>query len=384
MAATSPGRPRSVSSLNVRTASFRDLGRIEQLYRDAIAREELEGVIPGFGGPDSPVPQTTLVRLWYALSKTLSSLLPTDPATALLVAEDNDGAVVGFIQSQGVSGQPKAWHVVNLCVAPGGRGHFAVAPLITTLCNQGLSHGVTRFSVRIPVGHPMVGPLVEEGFTQYATEQILFRDDAAAAPRVISGDGCGPLRPARRDDAGGIYHLYLRTAPSHVANLEGPSQKAWQAAFHEGVMARMGRDEVRHFVAERPGIVAWAALRPPSQTRPSLLALMCEGQDAGLRDEVVDCAVALAPPGPVSCVLRHYDSELIRALQQRGFEVYGAQLLLVRDLALKLRLHQESRAKEKKVSLVPAGLARAVAVAAVPVHSLQAGTPRRTPRSSLR
>jgi hypothetical protein len=368
--------------LNVRTASFRDLGRIEQLYREAIALDERDGVIPGFGGPDSPVPQTTLVRLWYALSKTLSSLLPTDPATALLVAEDGEGNVVGFIQSQGVSGQPKAWHVVNLCVAPGGRGHFAVAPLIATLCNQGLSHGVTRFSVRVPVDHPMVAHLLEQGFTQYATEQILF-SDVAASPRVVDGDGCGPLRPARRDDAAGIYHLYLRTTPSHVANLEGPSQKAWQAAFHQGVMARMGRDEVRHWVAERPGIVAWAALRPPSQTRPTLLALMCEGQDAQLRDEVVDAALALAPPGPVSCVLRHYDSELIRALQQRGFEVYGSQLLLVRDLALKLRLRQEARAKEKKVSLVPAGLARAVATPDVPALHVITGT-RRTPRSSLR
>jgi hypothetical protein len=366
--------------LNVRTASFRDLGRIEQLYREAVAREEGDGVVPGFGGPDSPVPQTTLVRVWHVLSKTLSSLLPTDPATALLVAEDTDGSILGFIQSQGVSGQAKAWHVVNLCVAPGGRGHYAVAPLITTLCNQGLSHGVTRFSVRVPVDHPMVGHLLEQGFTQYATEQILFRDDAAAAPRVLRADGCGPLRPARRDDAAGIYHLYLRTTPSHVANLEGPSQKAWQAAFHQGVMARMGRDEVRHMVCDRPGIVAWVALRPPSQTRPSLLAVMCEGQDAQLRDEVVDCAVAMAPPGPVSCVLRHYDSELIRALQLRGFEVCGAQLLLVRDLALKLRLRQHTRAKEKKVSLVPAGLARAVAI---PVH-VRTGPPRRTPRSSQR
>ena len=85
----------------------------------------------------------------------------------------------------------------------------------------------------------------------------------------------------------------------------------------------------------------------------------------------------------MSCVLRHYDSELIRALQSRGFEVYGAQLLLVRDLALKLRLRQPDRAKEK-VSLVPAGLARAVAVPAVPAFNSQAGTPRSTSRSSLR
>jgi len=58
--------------VNVRAASFRDLARVEQLYRDALAADE-SGPGPH---PDSPVPQATLLRLWYALSKTLSSLVP--------------------------------------------------------------------------------------------------------------------------------------------------------------------------------------------------------------------------------------------------------------------------------------------------------------------
>ena len=356
--------------MNIRTASFRDLGRIEQLHRDATAQAEHEGLIPGLTGADSPVPQTTLVRLWYGLSKTLSALMPTaEPGTALLVAEDVDGSIVGFVQAQAVTGQAKAWHVVNLCLAPTGRGHFAGAPLVTQLCNQGLARGVSRFSVRLPVDHPLVGLFLEQGFIQYATEQILFRDDSGAVPRVVGGgDGVGPLRPARREDVAGIYHLYLRTTPSHVANLEGPSQKSWQAAFQQGCLSRLGRDEVRHFVAERPGIVAWAALRPPSPARPALLALMCEGQDAALRDEVIDAALRQVAPGPVSCVLRHYDSELIRALQQRGFEVYGAQLVLVRDLAMKVRLREMVEPDKKtKVSLAHAGLMHVVPSALPPV-----------------
>ena len=370
--------------MNIRAASFRDLGRIEQLYRDATAQAESEGIIPAFTGGDSPVPQTTLVRLWYGISKTLSSLVPTaEPGTALLVAEDADGSIVGFIQAVAVTGQAKAWHVVNLCVAPTGRGHFAGAPLVTHLCNQGMSHGVSRFSVRLPVDHPLVSLFIDQGFTQYATEQILFRDDSGAAPRVVAGaDRAGPLRPARREDVAGIYNLYLRTTPSHVANLEGPTQKTWQAAFQQGCVARLGRDEVRHFVAERPGIVAWAALRPPSPARPALLALMCEGQDAALRDEVIDAALAQVPPGPVSCVLRHYDSELIRALQQRGFEVYGAQLLLVRDLALKVRLREVVEPdKKKKVSLAHAGLMHVVPSPLPPVAPSRVTAPSKPSRS---
>jgi N-acetylglutamate synthase-like GNAT family acetyltransferase len=346
--------------MHVRSASFRDLGRIEQLHRETAAREEGEGVIPGLSS-DHPVPQATLVRLWYALSKTLSSLVPlSDLGDALYVAEDPEQGIVGFIHAQGAPGQTRAWQILNLCVAPTGLGHFAGDPLLTHLTNHGVEHGVSRFYVRIPLDHPMVALFLEQGFTQYATEQILYRDDAHTQPRVVPSGELGPLRPARRDDAGAIYLLYLRTTPSHVANLEGPSQKAWQAGFQQGWPARLGRDDVRQFVAELSGIQAWVAMRPPSPARPTLLAIMCEGQDPEFREEVIDAALAQAPPGPVSCVLRHYDSELIRSLQRRGFEIFGSQLLLVRDLALKVRLRADTARNKKKGVLVHAGLARSV------------------------
>jgi hypothetical protein len=365
--------------MQVRSASFRDLGRIEQLYRETAAREEGEGVTPGLSA-DRPVPQATLVRLWYALSKTLSSLVPlSELGDALYVAEDNEQGIVGFIQAQGAPGQTRAWQILNLCVA-GGRGHFAIEPLLTHLTNHGVEHGVTRFYVRIPVDHPLVALFLEQGFTQYATEQILYRDDSQGALRVLSEGELGPLRPARRDDAGGIYLLYLRTTPSHVANLEGPSQKAWQAGFQQGWPARLGRDEVRQYVAEVSGIQAWVAVRPPSPGRPTLLAIMCEGQDPQFREEVIDAALAQAPPGPVTCVLRHYDSELIRSLQRRDFEIYGSQLLLVRDLALKVRLRADTARNKKKGVLVHAGLARSV-TAPVPIPAVNASPRRSTPSS---
>jgi len=364
--------------MQVRSASFRDLGRIEQLYRETAAREEGEGVIPGLHA-DRPVPEAMLVRLWYALSKTLSSMVPLgDLGDALYVAEDNEQGIVGFIQAQGAPGQTRSWQILNLCVAS-GRGHFAGDPLLTHLCNQGVEHGVTRFYVRIPLDHPLVALFLEQGFTQYATEQILYRDDSYEAPRVLPPGDLGPLRPARRDDAGGIYLLYLRTTPSHVANLEGPSQKAWQAGFQQGWPSRLGRDDVRQYVAELSGIQAWVAVRPPSPARPTLLAVMCEGQDPQFREEVIDAALAQAPPGPVSCVLRHYDSELIRSLQQRGFEIFGSQLLLVRDLALKVRLRAADAQTKKKGVLVHAGLARSVRTPAV----VPAVTPPRRSHQSL-
>ena len=339
--------------MNIRPASFRDLARIEQLYSEAGSGDEQ---VPQLS-PDHPVPQATLLRLWYALSKTVSSLVPFNVGAAgdtLFVAETREG-IVGFIQAQSSGERAATLQILNLCVAGTASGHFARAQLLTHLTNHALEHGIHRFVVRLPVEHPLVGIFLEQGFVQLATEQILYSDDAPpgeAAAQSVS------LRPARPEDVGAIYLLYLRTTPSHVASLEGASLKAWQAGFAEAAMTRMGRDEVRHFVAENPGVVAWAAIRPATSTRPTLLSLMCDGHNPRLRESVIAGALRELPPGPVSSVLRHYDSELIRGLQKHGFAIYGTQVLLVRDLATKVRLR--TAPARKKPVLVHAHLAQTV------------------------
>lgn len=334
--------------MNVRTAAFRDLGQIEELYREATCEP------PGGRqlSADRPVPEATLVRIWYAVSKTLSSLLPLSDGQLLYVAEEND-TIVGFIQAQALTGRSRAWQVLNLCVRPDAHGHFAAQRLVAHLCNAGMTNGVNRFHVRLPLDHPLVSLFLEEGFVQFATEQILYAEEATGGQQIPSG-----WRSARRDDIGGLYLLYLRTTPSQVASIEGPSLKAWQAGFAQGWMSRLGRDEVRHHVVERPGIVGWTAIRPASSTRPTVLALMCDGHDAQLREELLDAALAEAAPGSLSCVLRHYDSELIRGLQQRGFAIFGTQLLLVRDLGAKVRVPASE--PQTKGMLAPASLAQSV------------------------
>lgn len=354
--------------MNVRPASFRDLARIEQLHREAQGGDETATQIT----PDNPVPQQTLLRLWYALSKTASALVPLSEGGDALYVAEAAGQIVGFIQAQASPSKPRTWQILNLCTDSSASGHFARDQLLQALCTRGSEAGVQRFLVRVPLGHPLVSVFVEQGFAQFATEQILYRDAAPAATAHA-----GVLRAAKRDDLGGIYTLYLRTTPSHVAAFEGASLKSWQAGFAQGALARIGRDEVRHFVVEETGVVAWAAIRPASAARPAVLSLMCEGHDPALRDRVIDAVLAEIPAGPVSCVLRHYDSELIRSLQQRDFSIYGAQLLLVRDLAAKVRL-KPARSRKKPV-LIHAGLAQSVP--ATPNPSLRVLT-RRNERSS--
>ncbi|MBV8194510.1 MAG: hypothetical protein JOY80_03185 [Candidatus Dormibacteraeota bacterium] len=356
--------------MNIRPASFRDMGRIEELYRQAVERDDS----PAQVSEDSPVPQAPLLRVWHALTKSLTSLMPfPDSGDALLVAEDPSEGVIGFIQAQAPQGRTKAWQILNLCTSASAPGHFARQRLIAALCNVGLERGVHRFHVRLPLDHPLVPVFLEEHFTQFATEQILYRDEP---PAGTTADG-GILRAAKREDIPAIYLLYLRTTPKQVADFEGPSLNTWLAGFAQGDVARLGRDDARHFVVERPDVIAWAEIRPASTTRPAQLTLMCEGQDAGVRNSVVDAVLAELPSGPAACVLRHYDSELIRSLREHGFDVYGSQLLLVRDLGTRVRVRQAAR--QKKPMLVRAGVAQSVPVTepSVPLRVLTTSAQRR-------
>ena len=130
----------------IRSASFRDLARIEQLYREATEDERHGAQMT----PDSPVPQQTLLRLWQALTKSLSSLVPiTDVSEEMLVAEDAKEGVVGFVQVQSLSVRPRSWQILNLCASTTAHGHFARADNHDVVSGAGIKiHGSrARFAV---------------------------------------------------------------------------------------------------------------------------------------------------------------------------------------------------------------------------------------------
>lgn len=301
--------------MKVRTAGLLDLTKIEEMHRSEESRLS-EAAPPA-------------ARLWSLLSSTLSAFLPLSQETLLYVAEDN-GKVVGFIQA---SGQPlgldlrraRVLQVLNLQVADGVDSLEVAPALVQHLCNQALERGALRLFVRLPDRDPLLPAFRLQGFRQYATEQVVYADK----PEHRSDQYPDGVRQSKRGDDRKLYQLYRKVTPQGVSQLEAPTYREWRA-LHSGELAG-------GYIVDRVEAVGWVRMQRGSGARPDTLQFMALPENS-LPAELADFGISLLreSEAPAWSSLRHYDSQMIDALRGRGFNVLLTQLLLVRELALRV------------------------------------------------
>ena len=313
-------------SLAVRAASFRDLGRIEEIQREG-------------GGELSETASRGPVKLWALVSQTLSTILPALYSETLLYVAEDGSRVLGFIQA---SNRPAAigllgatsLQVLNLCVDPAAAEEEVARLLIEHLANQALERGVHRLFVRLPLEDPLTAVFRKHSFRQYAVENVLYSERPQARPQQeLAG-----LRAERGRDHALVYQLYRKLTPAGVATIEAPNYKEWRALQGEWFGHHPIRGESDdQFVVDRVEVVGWLRVQRSSSTRPHTLSFMALPEDH-LPDELADYALGLLGPRPgaVWSSLRHYDSHMIEALRGRGFETLVNQSLMVKDLALRV------------------------------------------------
>ena len=312
-------------SISVRTANFRDLGRIEDIQREA-------------GGELSETASRGPVQLWSLVSQTISSILPAFYSETLLYVAEEGGRVVGFIQA---SNRPAAiglvgattLQVLNLGVDPEHSTGEAAGLLIEHLAAQALERGVLRLFVRLPLEDPLTPSFRRHGFRQYALESVLYSEKPSgrAVPELAG------LRAERGRDHPQVYQLYRKLTPAGIATIEAPTYREWRALQGEWFGHHPVRGESDDaLVVDRVEIVGWLRVQRSSSTRPHTLSFMALPEDH-LPEELADAALELLGPRPgaVWSSLRHYDSHMIEALRARGFETLVNQSLMVMELALR-------------------------------------------------
>lgn len=315
--------------MKIRAAGLLDLSRIEELHRSA----------------DSSLKETNApaARLWTLLSSTLSAFVPLAQDTLLYVAEDS-GKVVGFIQA---SGKPlgldlrraKVMQVLNLQVVDSPESEDVAAALVEHLSNQALQRGAHRLFVRLPDRDQLLPVFRMRGFRQYATEQILFAEHVR---RGITPSPEG-TRAVKRGDARRLYQLYRKVTPQHVSQLEAPTYRDWRALHGEWTgRLGIGASNTEEVVVDRVELMGWVRVDRSSGAQPHTLTFLAL-PERPLPDELADLGLKLLGDGdtPVWSSLRHYDSHMIDALRGRGFSVLLTQLLLVKELALRVPVQEK-------------------------------------------
>jgi hypothetical protein len=315
--------------LKIRAAGLLDLARIEELHRSSDTRLT-EAAPPA-------------ARLWTVLSSTLSALLPLSQETLIYVAEDG-GKVVGFIQA---SGQPlgldlpraTVLQVLNLEVAEGANADEVAPGLVEHLSNQALERGARRVFVRLPERDPLLPVFRLRGFRQYATEVVVYADK----PAMRSDHFPEGARPVRRGDHRLLYQLYRKVTPQGVSQIEAPTYREWRALHGDwtGRLAARG-SEKQELVVDQVEIIGWIKVERSSGARPNTLSFMAM-PDSSLAGELADLGLSLLGESerPAWSSLRHYDSHMIDALRGRGFSVLLTQLLLVKELAVRVPVREK-------------------------------------------
>jgi hypothetical protein len=315
--------------VKIRAAGLLDLARIEEMHRssDILLSEQ---------APPA-------ARLWTVLSSTLSALLPLSQETLIYVAEEG-GKVVGFIQASGRPlglDLPRATvlQVLNLQVVDGADSDEVAPALVEHLCNQALERGIHRLFVRLPERDPLMRVFRLRGFRQYATEVVVYADK----PVMRSDQFPAGARPIRRGDNRLLYQLYRKITPQGVSQLEAPTYREWRALHGEwaGRLAARG-SEKQEFVIDQVEITGWVKAERSSGARPNTLSFMAL-PEGSLTSELADFGLSLLGDSdlPAWSSLRHYDSHMIDALRGRGFSVLLTQLLLVKELAVRVPVQEK-------------------------------------------
>lgn len=337
--------------LRVVPARLRHVPALSRLLRDS--RRRRAGTAAGTDGAGA--------LLWAArwspslglLQSVWPAPVPGMPGPRSFVAEQ-DGRPVGLAQ-MAPRQDPQQWDVVYLALEqeppkqPDTLPPLRLVPdrratrLLGELCDAGVLLSATRLFGRVDEDDECYEMFRQVGFTPVVREFSYFRplgrDDGREPEPEIPG-----LRLQRPADAFGLHQLYQASNPRLVQLAEDKRSRSWER------QARAPR--ARRWVVERDARQA-AWLQLALQRRgPHPMQLMVDDRDPDLLQPLIRFALRQAGARPAQGVLvrvREHQRRIVRALEEQGFEPLGAQVLMVKQLAVPVMQPQLGRVLEKVV-----------------------------------
>lgn len=269
----------------------------------------------------------------------LRNIFPLSPVTRTWICEDH-WRILGFAQ---VRARParNMWDIAYLAsmVQDNLSGDEVLMALIEYMLEMAAAHGILRIFAKVEDELPELGLFQRSGFQRYAREVTYAYEPESPLPAEE------PLLPSlqrwSRHHVWGLYQLYRTVAPQKVQMAELFENSEELAQYYVGSLSPLpsffkGGDE-NYICDVGVRIGAWLRLRRGHGSNAHRLCLMVHPEHTELAEPLLRFGIRRLREGGVRriyCQVREYDSSVITALRNSGFEQVGTKDLLVRHMAL--------------------------------------------------
>jgi hypothetical protein len=273
----------------------------------------------------------------------LRNILPLDPAARTWICEDH-WRILGFAQ---VRERPSRsmWDISYLAsmVHSNISDDEVLMALIEYILEMASTHGILRVFAKVEDELPELGLFQRSGFQRYAREVTYTYEPEA--PQPLEEPPLPSLRRWSRHHVWGLYQLYRSMAPQKVQMAELFESSEEVARYYVGSLTPLpsilARGDENYVCDVGVRIGAWLRLRRGHGSDAHRLCIMVHPEHTELAEPLLRFGIRRLREGGgngnvrrIYCQVREYDSFVITALRNSGFEQAGTKDLLVRHMAL--------------------------------------------------
>ncbi len=300
----------------------------------------------------------------HPLPPILRNIFPLNPASRTWICEDH-WHILGFAQARERPSRTM-WDISYLAsmVNRNISGDEVLSALLEYILEMAATHGILRVFAKVEDEIPELEMFQRMGFQRYAREltYVYTGHDAGTATHadahnetdseckntpsraslLESNDLNLPsLRRWNRHHVWGLHQLYRAVTPHRVQMAELLENSEEFAKLHVGSLRGtrfpFWRDSENYVCDVGVRLGAWMRLCRSHGSAPHQLSLMVHPEHADLAEPLLRFGIQRLQQEsaqPILCHVREYESSVIAALRNSGFEQTTTRVLLVRHMAL--------------------------------------------------
>ena len=293
----------------------------------------------------------------------LRNIFPLNPASRTWICEDH-WRILGFAQ---VHERPShsMWDISYLAsmVQRNISSDDVLTALLEYMLEMAAGHGILRIFAKVEDEIPEQELFQRAGFQRYARELTYVYDpDGGAvgtaqfgAPNALVSN-LPSLRPWNRHHVWGLHQLYRSVTPQRVQMAEMLENSEEFAKLHVGSLrplpSPLSRGNENYVCDMGVRLGAWMRLCRGHGSAPHQLSLIVHPEHSELAEPLIRFGIRrLQEEGVrrIYCQVREYESFVIAALRNSGFEHTSTRAMLVRHIALLVMRQRTVPALEQRV-----------------------------------